>query len=364
MVFTAMWLDYREEIRAFNSEQKVKLRPFPEKDLVKALDEFLEVKRQEALAEIMASVKCSGENRDELKRFLFAVTGKYDEVELAMLAHLIWQVKRKMFSKKVFNHTMVIFKGLQGAGKTEAIKMLFNVIRYWFNGASLKEITDDRWKFFFKTSFVIFCDELQHAEWASVDALKNIISANEFASRKLGTNIYDVVAQNCTFVGATNKPVGELIKDGTGMRRFFELQTLPKMDWDIINTIDYIKIWQGVDENREEPYIAPFKDKILEKQQELILPDPEDEFIHQFDLLAGSKAEKIKFVQNNELYQAYSVFTRQNGERQKPSISFHRSIKGKGLEAGREGKSGVRGYYVTQKSYDMVSKFKGIGHGY
>jgi len=362
MVFNVMWLDYKERLHRFNSDMDddERLRGFPEMDLTKALEEFLESKRQEALDEIRTAIKYRGEAADELRRFLVAATGKADEIELAALAHLLWQVKRKMFNKKVKDHQMVIFKGSQGAGKTEAIKILFSPIKAWFKGASLKEITDDRWKFLFRNSYVVFCDELQHAEWASVDALKNIISAEEFESRKLGTNIYDNVHQNCTFVGASNRSVGELIRDPTGMRRFFQIETLARMNWDEVNSIDAFKIWQSIDETKNDPYIAPFKSQIHALQSDLILPDPEDDFVNHFQLLENVSDARSKFVTNGEMYMAYSLYVRRNGERQKPSNTFHRKIQGNGMKAfvDRQGHSGSKGYLLTQKSFDALNNFR------
>lgn len=362
LVFNVMWLDLKQELREENAGREVndRIRGFSEGDLTKALEEFLEAKRQEAMNEVRNSLKCDGENLDELRRFLIAATGDCDEIQLAVLAHMLWQIKRKMFHKRVKDHVMVVFRGAQGAGKTEAVKILFSVIKAWFKGASLKEVTDDRWKFFFKNALVVFCDELQHAEWASIDALKNIISADEFESRKLGTNIYSSVRQNCTFVGASNRPLAEIIRDNTGMRRFFEIETLTKMDWDEINSVDVQKIWQGIDENRNEPYIRPFKQKISALQADLILPDPEEDFLSHFNLTSGPKESPGRFIANSDLYSAYVLFMKRNGERTKPSNAFHRKIKGMGMKLleVRQGHKGERGYQISEESIQHITQYR------
>lgn len=359
-VFKSMWLDYKRTLFQENRERPrdERIKPFAEGDLKKAFEEFLEVKRQEALDLIRESVKTTGEDLGELRRFLIAATGKCSEIELAIMAHCIWQVKRKLLNRKVKDHVMVILRGPQGGGKTEALRALFEPVKAWFKNASLKEVADERWKLLFKNALVIFCDELQHAEWASVDSLKNIISSEELDTRFLGTNTYASVRQNCTFIGASNRPLAEIIRDPSGMRRFFEIQTLAKMDWQMINNIDVQKLWRGIDENSNVPYIEPFKQEIGIIQKDLILPDIEEEFIGQFDLLDDS-AER-KFISNGDIYSLYTHHCKQNGERTKTSISFHRKIKSLGLKRheDRQGHQGDRGYQIAVSSLEKIKIYR------
>ncbi len=359
-VLIGIWLDYSEAINGANTNRDRRIKGFPERDLVKAIEEYLEVKKIEALEEIKAAIMCKEESLDELRRFLIAATGMCDEVALAGLAHLIWQVKRKIFNKKVRDHLMVIFKGKQGVGKTEAIRILFSPIKAWFKSASLSEITDDRWKLFLRDGFVVFCDELQYAERTSVDALKNIISADTFETRKLGTNIYVNVVQNCTFVGATNRSVSEMIRDNTGMRRFLEIESQHKMDWDLMNSIDALKIWNGVNESSEQTYINAYKKEIGVRQELLILPDSEQEFLGEFRFLDGSKDIMSEFISNGDLYAVYCLYVKRNGERQKPSNVFHRRVKHCGLKdiAERQGHNGDKGYRVTKTTSNLIQKYR------
>lgn len=360
IVMDSMWLDYRGNLRDVNENLDRPIRGFPEADFKKAIGEFIEIKRREELTALRNKIALTNTDRTELERFLIATTGKIDPVEIAVLSHLIWQTKRKVFGKKSKDHMMVIFKGRQGAGKTEAIRRLFSVLKGWLGNASLAEITDDRWKYFLRTRFVIFCDELQHADRANVDALKNIISSEDLDTRRLGGNIYDVVSQNCSFVGATNKPIAELIRDTTGMRRFFQIDTLERMNWAEINSIDFLRIWQSIDENREPTYIDEFKLQINEIQSTLIIREPEEEFLEQFKLLSGASDTRTKFITNAEIYSIYSKFVRDNGERQKPSNSFHRKVKGLGLRdfEERQGSNGTRGYRISEESLQSMTLYR------
>jgi hypothetical protein len=363
LVFDIMWLDYVEHIRHFSLENNDKKAPkkFPEKDLEKAFSEFLAYQQKAALDDVRRKLKCTGENLDELRLLLKAMTGRCDDLELGVLSHLLWQVKRKLFNLKAKDHMMIIFRGKQGGGKTEAIKILFSVLEPWFKNASLKELTDDRWKHFFSNTYVAFCDELQYAEFADMDSLKGIISAEKVEARALGTNTYDNIRQNSTFVGASNRPVAELIKDSTGMRRFFELLTLDKMDWNTVNSIDVTKLWQGIDENRESPYTRPFKAEIEVLQNELTASDSEADFLSEFGLIAeDSPTPRTYFLTNAQLYSSYNEWANRNGERPKAGSAFHRKIKGMGLRAfaDKQGNPATRGYWITGAIKDALENYR------
>jgi hypothetical protein len=47
-----------------------------------------------------------------------------------------------------------------------------------------------------------------------------------------------------------------LIFDDTGMRRFYQVDCLPKLDWAVTQNIDYLRLWKSVNENAETPLLA------------------------------------------------------------------------------------------------------------
>ncbi|MFP2929486.1 hypothetical protein ACLESO_30665, partial [Pyxidicoccus sp. 3LG] len=56
---------------------------------------------------------------------------------------------------------------------------------------------------------------------------------------------------NTTFIGASNVPIQDLIRDPTGMRRFYQTDCLDHLDWNAINAIDPLAIWLSVNERLE-----------------------------------------------------------------------------------------------------------------
>ena len=64
-VFNSMWLDYIEQLRELNAnraENTFILKGFPEKDLDKALGEYLEIKRREAAYQLKETLRFNGHN--------------------------------------------------------------------------------------------------------------------------------------------------------------------------------------------------------------------------------------------------------------------------------------------------------------
>jgi hypothetical protein len=70
-----------------------------------------------------------------------------------------------------------------------------------------------------------------------------------------------------TFIGACNDSVPETIYDPTSARRFWQIDTMEKCDWNEINNFDYIALWQSVDENAECPILGVI-DEISKIQNE------------------------------------------------------------------------------------------------
>jgi Virulence-associated protein E len=185
---------------------------------------------------------------------------------VAVLNKFIWQVKRKMHGLPIFDHLMPIILGKQGTGKSTLIRMLLDPIEEAWVPSDFKMITDDRnislWK-----NFVIFMDEMGWAKKSDMDVVKNVITAESLNRRVFHTTISQEVAQNATFIGAANAgELSDILRDVTGTRRFVSLDMKDQPDRDVINSIDWLAVWQSVDESAEDPTI-PFK-AILSKVQE------------------------------------------------------------------------------------------------
>lgn len=205
---------------------------------------------------------------------------------IAVLRKFMWQVKRKIRNSAnlvlpVTNHLMPVILGPQGKGKSTFVNKLIAPLKELSLEVNFKAIEDDRnidiW-----SSFILFLDEMGYASKSDVDTIKNAITATTLTRRPMRSNSKVTVSQNATFIGCSNKVLAQLIKDPTGIRRFVGLQFSNNPDWDVMNAIDYVKLWQSVDPNEADPML-PFMDRLQDRQEEDREKGRVEEWLAQFD---------------------------------------------------------------------------------
>lgn len=205
---------------------------------------------------LKGDLTCKADALTSLKAFVAAMTGREDPIDVAVVAHWCWQVKRKLYGKPVVNHIMPVLYGKQGSGKTRAITRLLAPLKDYQVSLSVAALADDRYYPKLATSLVCVLDELQGIRKTEVAKIKNVITADTLEPRQLHSHDVFSYENQCSFIGASNVPLGEQFTDTTGMRRFAELQCLDRMDWMTINEIDVAQLWAEVDERREEGYLT------------------------------------------------------------------------------------------------------------
>jgi hypothetical protein len=205
---------------------------------------------------------------DQLGRWVMAVTGQTMPMDVAVMGHFVWQVKRKLMGLPVVWHMMPIVYGESGSGKSQAIQRLLSPINeLTVAPQDMGVFGDSREARIFTRSYVAFFDEMAKSEKVDVGALKNKISCDTVTYRALYSNYQTTQNNTCTFIGATNHPIQNLIYDPTSARRFWQINSLVRCDWDAINDIDYSAIWTSIDEAADSP-IVPFLDQVMSVQKQ------------------------------------------------------------------------------------------------
>lgn len=188
----------------------------------------------------------------------------------AMLKKFIWQVKRKFSGLFVEHHIMLVITGPQGVGKTEFVKRLCAILDRGVCHTDFMELTDNRnmeiWRY-----PVLFLDEMGKASKADAAMIKRAITSNVFHRRVMKSNNSTPVLHDATLIGCANESIDYLIKDETGMRRFFELHYTHTPDWSLLNSVNWSAIWASVDEQAEDPS-KPFYEFIRSRQAEYVAP--------------------------------------------------------------------------------------------
>lgn len=189
-----------------------------------------------------------GKSELEWDKFANAITDVNVQETKTVLKHFIWQTKRKMFDKKVTDHIMPVLYGAQGIGKSSVMQQLIAPIKEFSASTDFTAISDARSHSLWENYILVF-DEMGGSTVANIENIKRCITEETKHSRVLGTNIDTMIINKSTFIGSSNRDLGRLIFDDTGMRRFFQVECKRRFDWKLTNSIDYNLLWVGINED-------------------------------------------------------------------------------------------------------------------
>lgn len=206
---------------------------------------------------------------DLIREWVKASAGRESDLDIAVMRHFIWQVRRKLFGLDVYHHMMPILYGKTGGGKSRAVLQLLKPLENLTLHSDLSIFSDQFKMRQFTKMYVMFFDEMAKSDRVDIDKLKNIITSECVDYRTIFTENLESAPQNCTFIGCSNDLVYDKIYDPTSARRYWQLDCADKLDWAAINAIDYLALWKSVDENAESP-IMPFLDEIKDIQEKTI----------------------------------------------------------------------------------------------
>lgn len=207
------------------------------------------------LASLRQELKFKPSDRDLVADWVEAATGERNPLDIAVVRHFVWQVRRKLSGLPVEHHMMLILFGVSGGGKSVAVHKLIGPLQDVSTLRDLSIFSDQFAKRAFARSYIMFFDELSKSDQTDVNALKNVVTAPTIEWRGIGSESIHSAPQNSTFIGCSNSPVRERIQDPTSSRRFWQLNCAERLSWEKINAIDYLALWQSVDETAPCPIL-------------------------------------------------------------------------------------------------------------
>ena len=225
-------------------------------------------KEQEFTNKLRNIIAHAPEGGELVADWVFAITGKRNKLDIAVMKHFIWQTKRKIFGLEVGNHMMPVLYGKSGGGKSVAVSSLIKPLSDVALNSDMSLIEDQLFKKALGRNYVVFFDELAGSNRIDVNSLKQVITADRMEWRGIRSENMVSGSQNCTFIGCTNMPVVQRVLDSTSMRRFWQLNCRDKINWDLINTLNYLSLWKSVDEQSPSP-IEPVLSQIKRVQEGL-----------------------------------------------------------------------------------------------
>jgi hypothetical protein len=355
-LLASMALDYEEQRRAYNIgvPKDKKLPSVPKEQLSDAIGELCRQSRNSSIAKLSDSLRCTGEDLEPLRRFVEELTGQATDLDVAVLAHWIASVKRKMNRQPALWHLMPVLVGGQGIGKSTVLKHLLSPVRDVTISFTLDEMTDNRCVFALENYFVMVFDEMQGARKTEIEKLKNKITAEQAGGRPMRSNDVVDVQVNCMFIGTSNKEVALLVKDETGMRRFYELRCQDKF-LSACTKVDMLAVWRGVDEAKGSEYLQPVRVELAAAQAALVNEDDVVLFVDAYGLRPGA-SERPSPVQSSVLYGDYKAFCEQHNYQAKNASHFGRAIASLGFKnkVTTERGAWVRYYLVSPAGKDRL----------
>ena len=125
---------------------------------------------------------------------------------------------------KVINHTVIVFSGKQGLGKTTWVEKLVPkpLKEYLFSGTINPNNKDTLVKL--SECMLINLDELENLNRSEIGSLKEIITKTQIRMRKAYGHNNETMPRRASFAGSVN--TAQFLNDSTGSRRFlcFELE--------------------------------------------------------------------------------------------------------------------------------------------
>lgn len=338
------WIQYQTSLVNYRVKTGGSLRGFSQRDLEHVYTILGEEYKEAQLEKLRGELR-GVEDLQPLRIFMRALIAKDDETDLSVFAHFLQLVKRNIEHMPVTYHIMPVLRGPQGSGKSEALKKLFAPMKNYYYLASLADISDERRSHLLIDKFVAVFDELSGAKFADLNKLKSTITAPTVTFRRLYTASAETHTQRTSFIGTSNRALNEQIRDTTGQRRFYEIITPEKCDWDTLNRIDYTILWQGI--SIDKPYLL--QEAIKERQADLVHPDQIESYIEERELRPEQNGA-TKFVPLSLLYKDYQAWTNECGEKPKSKSDFAKQLRTRQIEYKRLTTKRVMSYIINVKA--------------
>ena len=274
--------------------------------------------RRQSIVGRMVGNKATKEGERELERFLNAVSPAWRQEDKVALMHLMWNVKTMQLGRKGQRQMLVcLFNPTQDAGKSEAAKKF---IAPWCELAMPKFeariLVDEKRTKVLSQLAIANIDEMAGMATADLEELKSKITADLVSYRPMQTNEFVPIPMRMSFIATSNKPLCEIVRDSTGIRRFYEIKTRDKLLWDEINSINYEVMWSAVSEDDPAPGVMG-RIILAKAQGEMAYADSVGQWLEHEDTRDGrfTFQEESGVVNSQIMYTRYSQWCEMNGER-------------------------------------------------
>ncbi|NYZ11586.1 hypothetical protein HL658_03420 [Azospirillum sp. RWY-5-1] len=293
---------------------------FTDAGIDRAWSEWLTRHRSEILFWLCDAVGCGLADverqeaaEQEWDRFLRAILLDYEKDHIlagAVLSHLIWLVGRKIRTLPVGGHMMPVLIGRQGGGKTEMVKRFLSPLGDAWIDSDFAKLADDRHSEVLANIPVHFLDEMSYASRTDIEVTKRKITAESITYRPLHTNVTKTVRNLASFIGCSNQPLGHSIQDTTGTRRFYAITVKDRLDWEVVNDIQWGLLWASVDAYGPSPLDA-MRDAIAAEQESHRVMSSVEEWLVAVDRQFHPNKQIGEWQAADEMFRVFTEFDRE-----------------------------------------------------
>ena len=235
---------------------------------------------------------------------LFEVKEDHD-LSTVMVMQWMWQTKRYALSQEVLEPIMINFMGAaQGTMKTSFIEALTTPFKqYRKTDAKLRDVTDEREYTLWAKKYVIIFDELQKGRMnkgemgSLITAMKSLLTAKTVGGRVMKTTHHIEMQRIFSPIASSNASIVSVIRDKTGMRRFFEMNVMTSVRAhpELITIVNALldpsgayaeMVWGSINEHLPQGYMesGTWKEQLVQVQDTYTVVDNVDLWLHSGDL--------------------------------------------------------------------------------
>jgi Virulence-associated protein E len=262
------------------------------KNITRALEDFVAEAREDARQRVIANIAFDPDGQFQALANFRHTCGLYFEepdFALAALCKFIWQVKRKLAGLRIKEHHMIVLQGPQDGGKTTFINFLCRPICELKVDCDIDALLDDK-NFDLRDHYAGVVDELAKATQAVLAKLKTLITGDRVSSRIHYSHGTHKQKFNLTCVGSVDQPLGTIVYDAAGMRRFVEIKIKPRRQvtahWQQIEDFDFRSVWRAIDPQSPDP-LLPFEAVLQAKQEDMRSKTKVEAWAEQFEYSNG-----------------------------------------------------------------------------
>ena len=356
------------------------------RDIVPILDEYMKIKLQKSLHVLMKKLKHKKSKVNYVRQIVESAVedaSTWDGYEAA-IKHWMWCVKRRASDEETVFHTMLVFTGGHGVGKSSLITRLGSIFAdYILTGAKIKNITEERSAAIDSAKLIWIMNELKWETQSGMQTIKDWVDTEEMIYRPMRSNSNVSVRKVSMALASSNESLASVMYDPSGNRRFIDIPIQDPEKGEQFMSIftkghEYYEdfkaggcawtdMWLDIDENLDRGYadLAEKEDETVMAVESILNLNSESSLEYRFFQEVFSESAKTITISTKVFYSFYDKYARSMGHKNPKSHDnfmkdFRVMAKGSNISFTDKTRNGYKCCEVPVIRGDYQMLFKGI----